>query len=209
MTNSAPEETRVVHIQAGRRIEYLTIVWTSVEAIIGIIAGLIAGSVALIGFGIDSVIEVASSSVLLWRLSDRSGAERREEIAHRLVGISFFILAAYISFDALHDLIAHRPPHSSYFGIAYAGACIIVMPLLARAKRRIAFQLNSNALHADSHQSDICTHLSVILIIGLALNALLGWWWADPLAALIMIQIIIREGFSGLRNESCSHHHGC
>lgn len=208
MTNSAPEETLAVQIQAGLRIEYFTIAWTSVEAIIGIITGLLAGSVALIGFGIDSVIEVASSGVLLWRLSDRSGTERREKIAHRLVGISFFILAVYISFNALYDLISHRPPHSSYFGIAYAGACIIVMPLLARAKRRIAIFLDSKALHADSHQSDICTYLSVILIIGLALNALLGWWWADPLAALCMVPIVIREGLSGIRNESCSHHHG-
>ena len=113
LTNSAPEETRIVHMQAGRRIEYLTIAWTSVEAVIGIIAGLLAGSVALLGFGIDSVIEVASSGVLLWRLNDLSGTERRENIAHRLVGIGFFILAAYISFDALHDLIAHQSPRDS------------------------------------------------------------------------------------------------
>jgi divalent metal cation (Fe/Co/Zn/Cd) transporter len=167
----------------------------------------LAGSVALIGFGVDSVIEGASSVVLLWRLSDHPRAEEREEMAHRLVGAGFLALAAYISFDALHDLITHEPPRVSYFGIAYAGACIVVMPLLARAKRRVAARLDSDALHADSHQSDICAYLSVILLVGLALNALFGWWWADPVAALCMLPIIIKEGFAGLRGESCSHDH--
>jgi len=201
------DSERATHIRAGRKIEYLSIAWTSLEGVVGIIAGLLAGSVALIGFGIDSIIEVASSAVLLWRLSDLPHADEREEFAHRLVGICFLVLAAYISFDALHDLITHEPPQVSYFGIVYAGACIIVMPLLARAKRRAAAKLNSDALHADSHQSDICAYLSVILLCGLALNALFGWWWADPLAALCMLPVIIKEGISGLRGESCSHHH--
>ena len=115
--------------------------------------------------------------------------------------------AAYISFDALHDLITHELPRVSYFGIVYAAACIVVMPLLARAKRRVAAQLDSDALHADSHQSDICAYLSVILLVGLGLNALFGWWWADRVAALCMLPIIIKEGFAGLRGESCSYHH--
>lgn len=207
MLNLTSEDVRTTHKQAGRKLEYFTIVWTTIEAAIGITTGLLAGSVALIGFGVDSVIEIASGTILLWRLSDHQQAEEREEIAHRLVGIAFFALAAYILLNAGHDLIAHDPPRVSYLGIAYAGACIIVMPLLARAKRRVARHLDSHALHADSHQSDICTYLSVILIVGLALNALLGWWWADPLAALCMVPIVIREGISGLRNESCSHHH--
>jgi divalent metal cation (Fe/Co/Zn/Cd) transporter len=202
-----PEEARTAHMQAGRKIEYVSIAWTTLEAIIGIIAGVAASSVALVGFGVDSSIEVASSAVLLWRLSDDPRAEEREGLAHRLVGIGFLALAAYISFDALRDLIMREPPRASYFGIAYAAACIIVMPLLARAKRRIAAHLRSNALHADSHQSDICAYLSVILLVGLALNALFGWWWADPVAALCMLPIIIREGFAGLRGESCAHHH--
>jgi divalent metal cation (Fe/Co/Zn/Cd) transporter len=167
----------------------------------------IAGSVALIGFGVDSGIEVASSIVLLWRLSDRPHAEERENVAHRLVGVGFLALAAYISFDALHDLITHELPRVSYFGIVYAAACIVVMPLLARAKRRVAADLDSDALHADLHQSDICAYLSGILLVGLGLNAFFGWWWADPVAALCMLPIIIKEGFAGLRGESCSHHH--
>jgi divalent metal cation (Fe/Co/Zn/Cd) transporter len=205
-TTATLDSERAAHIRAGRKIEYLSIAWTSLEGAIGIITGLLAGSVALIGFGIDSIIEVASSAVLLWRLSDLPHAEARERLAHRLVGIGFLALAAYIAVDGLHDLLAHEPPRVSYFGIAYAAACVIVMPLLARAKRRAAAKLNSNALHADSHQSDICAYLSVILLIGLALNALLGWWWADPVAALSMLPIIIKEGGGGLRGESCSRH---
>jgi divalent metal cation (Fe/Co/Zn/Cd) transporter len=206
-TTLAPEEARAAHTQAGRKIEYLSIAWTTLEAAVGIIAGVLAGSVALIGFGVDSVIEGASSAVLLWRLSDHPHAAEREEVAHRLVGIGFLALAAYISFDALRDLITHEPPRVSYFGIVYAAACVVVMPLLARAKRRVAARLDSDALHADSHQSDICAYLSVILLVGLVLYALFGWWWADPVAALFMLPIIIKEGFAGLRGESCSYHH--
>ncbi|OLD58169.1 MAG: hypothetical protein AUI33_17965 [Ignavibacteria bacterium 13_1_40CM_2_61_4] len=198
---------RAAHTRAGRKIEYLAIVWTSLEAVIGIFIGLLAGSVALIGFGIDSVIEIASSSVLLWRLSDRPRAEDREMMAHRLVGAGFLALAAYISFDAIRDLISQIPVGVSYFGIVYAAACLLVMPLLARAKRRVAAHLSSDALHADSHQSDICAYLSAILLVGLALNALFGWWWADPVAALCMVPIVLREGVRGLRGETCNRYH--
>jgi divalent metal cation (Fe/Co/Zn/Cd) transporter len=201
------EDARSAHIRAGRTIEYLSIAWTSLEAAVGVTAGLLAGSIALTGFGIDSVIELASSTVLVWRLSSHPRAEEREKFAHRLVGMGFLMLAAYISVTALYDLIFRDTPGPSYVGVAYAAACIIVMPLLARAKRRIATQIGSDALHADSHQSDICAYLSVILIIGLALNAILGWWWADPVAALCMVPIIIKEGIAGLRNEACSHDH--
>src|SRR5438094_10119569 len=200
-------ETLAVHRRAGRKIEFLSIGWTGLESIVGIIAGVIAGSVALISFGIDSVIEVASSLVLVWRLSDASVTEDREAFAHRLVGVCFLALAAYVSFEGVKDLLAHSTPRVNYFGIIYAAACVIVMPLLARAKRRVAARLNSHALHADSHQSDICAYLSVILLLGLALNALPGWWWADPIAALCMLPIIIREGVAGLRGKICSHAH--
>ena len=200
-------ETLAAHRRAGRKIEFLSIAWTALESLVGIIAGILAGSVALISFGIDSVIEVASSLVLVWRLSDTAAAEDREEFAHRLVGICFLALAIYVSFAAMKDLLTHSPPRVSYFGILYAIACLIVMPLLARAKRRAAANLQSDALHADSHQSDICAYLAVILLGGLGLNALFGWWWADPVAALCMVPIIVREAISGLRGESCTHEH--
>jgi divalent metal cation (Fe/Co/Zn/Cd) transporter len=200
-------ETLTVYRRAGRKIEFLSIGWTALESIVGITAGVFAGSVALISFGIDSVIEVASSLVLVWRLSDASAAEDREEFAHRLVGVCFLALAIYVSCEAVKDLLTHSSPRVSYFGIVYAAACVIVMPLLARAKRRAAANLRSHALHADSHQSDICAYLAVILLGGLGLNALFGWWWADPVAALCMVPIILREAFSGLRGESCTHEH--
>lgn len=196
---------RVLQRRAGRRLEYLSIAWTSLEAIIGVGVGIIAGSVALIAFGADSIIEVASSCVLLWWLAE--GSIDRDRLAHRLVGGCFFALGVYITADASMDLLKGEAPRATYFGIIYAAACVIVMPVLARAKRRVAAQLNSHALHADSHQSDICAYLSLILLLGLALNAILGWWWADPVAALCMLPIIIREGIAGLRGETCSHAH--
>jgi divalent metal cation (Fe/Co/Zn/Cd) transporter len=196
---------RTLQTRAGRRVEYVSIAWTSLEAIIGVSAGIMAGSVALIGFGADSIIEVASSCVLLWWLAE--GSSDRDRAAHRLVGACFFALAGYIALDASIDLLNRAAPRVSYFGIVYAAACVVVMPILARAKRRVAARLNSRALHADSHQSDICAYLSIILLLGLALNALLGWWWADPVAALCMLPIIIREGAAGLRGQPCSHAH--
>ena len=196
-----------IHRRAGLRIEFLSIGWTGLESIVGIITGILAGSVALISFGFDSVIEVASSLVLVWRLSDASAAENREQFAHRLVGVCFLALALYVSFEALKDLLTRSSPRVTYLGIIYAAACVIVMPLLARAKRRAATNLQSYALHADSHQSDICAYLAVILLGGLGLNALFGWWWADPLAALCMVPIILREGIGSLRCEPCTHVH--
>ena len=200
-------ETLAVHRRAGREIEFLSIGWTALESIVGIIAGILAGSVALISFGIDSVIEVASSLVVVWRLSDVSATEDREAFAHRLVGVCFLALAVYVSFEGVKDLLTHSTPRVSYFGIIYAAACVIVMPLLARAKRCAAANLQSDALHADSHQSDICACLAVILLGGLGLNAVFGWWWADPVAALCMVPIILREGISGLRGQPCTHEH--
>ena len=195
-------------MRGARRIEYLSIAWTSLEAVVGMAAGILAGSIALISFAADSIIEVASSSVLLWRLSSPVRGEHREELAHRLVGASFLALAVYVCVNATHDLIAREAPRASPFGIIYAAACVIVMPLLARAKRRASTRVRSNALHADSHQSDICAWLSAILLAGLALNALFGWWWADPIAALAMLPMIVKEGINGLRGEVCSHHRG-
>ena len=200
-------EALAIHRRAGRKIEFLSIGWTALESSVGIIAGVVASSVALISFGIDSVIEIASSLVLVWRLSDASVAEDREAFAHRLVGVCFLALAIYVSLEALKDLVTTSPPRVTYVGIVYAAACVVVMPLLARAKRRVAASLHSHALHADSHQSDICAYLAVILLAGLGLNALFGWWWADPVAALCMVPIILREGVSGLRGKPCTHEH--
>lgn len=163
-------------VRRGRTLEYLTIGWNSLEAVVAIGAGLIAGSIALVGFGIDSVIESLSGTVLLWRLRDDERGEQRERLALKLVGISFLALAAYVGFDAVKALIMREPPEASYIGIALAALSLIVMPLLARAKRKVAANLNSRAMKADSRQTDLCAYLSAILLIGLALNALFGWW---------------------------------
>lgn len=196
----------VFHQRNARRIEYASIAWTSLESVFGIALAIAAGSVALLGFGVDSIIEVASSAILLWRLK-AIASESREKSAHRLVGFGFLALGIFIAAESARMLLAHRPPQVSYFGIAYAGACVVVMPLLARAKRQAARAIKSDALHADSHQSDICAYLSIILLVGLALNAVFGWWWADPVAALCMVPIIFREALSGIRGEACCHDH--
>jgi divalent metal cation (Fe/Co/Zn/Cd) transporter len=190
----------------GRRLEYLTIAWNGLEAAVALAAGVLAGSVALVGFGLDSVIETGSAVILLWRLRAESGPHDRERVerrAHRLVGVSFLLLAAYVTVESVRALWLRLVPERSIAGIAIAVAAIIVMPLLARAKRRVAAQLGSGALESDSRQADFCAYLSAILLLGLLLNWLLGWWWADAVAALIMVPIVAREGVSGLRGEAC------
>ncbi len=184
----------------GRLLAYLTITWNSLEGIIAVSAGLFAGSIALIGFGVDSVIEVSSGGIILWRLAS---GEHRERLALRLVGFSFVALAIYVAFDAIKSLWLQEPPETSYVGIAIAALSLVVMPVLASAKRKVATQLNSNAMKADSRQTDLCAYLSAILLGGLILNAAVGWWWADPVAALIMVPIIAKEGIEALRGETC------
>ena len=200
------DPTRAVHIRRGLRLEYLTVGWNAAEALVAIISGLIAGSIALVGFGIDSVIESSSGIILLWRLRADRHDERREQAertALKLVGGSFLLLAAYVGFDAIKTLWTRERPEVSVVGIALAIVSLIVMPLLARAKRRVAAGINSRALHADSRQTDLCAFLSAILLGGLVLNALFGWWWADPVAGLLMVPLIAHEGREALRGEAC------
>ena len=192
-------------VARGKQLEYFTLVWNGFEAVVALISGVLAGSIALVGFGLDSVIEMASAGILLWRFradADPERRERSERTAHRLVGVCFLLLAAYV---ALHQF-AHSgagAPERSLPGILIAVAAVVVMPLLGRAKRRVAAQLGSRALHADSRQADFCAYLSAILLAGLLLHALLGWWWADPAAALVMVPIIAREGVQDLRGQAC------
>lgn len=205
------ENARSASVRRGRLLEYLTIGWNSLEAVASIVAGLFAGSIALVGFGLDSLIEVSSGAALLWRLhmDAPERRERAERVALKIVGVSFLLLAAYVAFDSVKSLIKREAPESSYVGIAIAALSLVVMPLLARAKRRVAAAISSRALHADSRQTDICTYLSAILLAGLILNALFGWWWADPVAALVMIPIIAKEGVEALRGEACCDDVGC
>jgi divalent metal cation (Fe/Co/Zn/Cd) transporter len=158
---------------------------------------------ALIGFGIDSLIESLSGGILLWRLQWTKTDESRERLALKLVGISFFVLALYVAVEAAKSLLRHEQPETSIVGIVLAVVSLIVMPILARSKRRVAARLDSRALHADSRQTDICAYLSAILLGGLLFNALFGWWWADPVAALCMLPLIFHEGIDAVQGRSC------
>lgn len=197
---SAVERETIV--RRGRGLNIATLAWNSLEGVIAIAAGVSAGSVALVGFGVDSGIELAASAMALWRLgADASPAhrERVEQVSHRAIGVLFVALAVYVAYDAASSLIRHEAPAASRIGIGLAVASLIVMPYLARAKRRVGLALGSRALVAESAQTSLCTYLSAILLGGLLLNATAGWWWADPVAALIMVPIIAREGVGGLR----------
>jgi divalent metal cation (Fe/Co/Zn/Cd) transporter len=159
----------------ARRLEYLTIGWNLIEAGVALGAGIVAGSIALIGFGVDTLIEIFSSLILLWRLLSIHPDEQRERIALKLVGVCFLLLAAYVGYEAVTSLALKKAPEASFAGIAVAILALLVMPLLARAKRRAAGRLNSAALSADSRQSSLCAYLSAILLGGLALNAAFSW----------------------------------
>jgi divalent metal cation (Fe/Co/Zn/Cd) transporter len=197
---------RVAIASRGRRLEYFTIGWNCLEGVVAVIAGLAAGSISLVGFGMDSFIEVTSGAALLWRMSVDANVERREgneRLALRTVGLCFFALAAYISYESISNITQRRAPEHSIPGIVLACVSLIVMPPLASAKRKVSLALGSTAMHADARQTDFCVYLSVILLGGLLLNALFGLWWADPMAALIMVPIIAKEGFEGIRGRGC------
>ncbi len=195
--------------QTGRRLQYLTVTWNSAECIVALVAGFGAGSIALVGFGFDSAIEVASSFAALWRLR-RDGDEARRDVAERhtlwIIGLCFVLLAAYVLYEALHALVAAKAPERSAVGIALAAVSLAVMPTLAHFKRRIASRLESGALEAETRQTEICAYLSAILLVGLGLNAWLGWWWADPVAALLMVPLIAWEGSQAVRGRTCCVH---
>ena len=193
--------------QRGKRLEHFTIAWNSLEGIVAVIAGVMAGSISLIGFGFDSFVEVTSGAALLWRMSaetdDHQGRERIEKMALKIVGACFLVLAAYVSYQAAGDLLRRRAPEHSLPGIILACFSLVVMPLLSRAKRKVGRGLGSAAMNADARQTEFCTYLSAILLAGLLLNAAFGLWWADPAAALVMVPIIAKEGMDALRGDVC------
>lgn len=205
MQESSPPERQLV-TRTGKRLEYFTVAWNVVEGLVAVIAGSFAGSISLVGFGIDSFIEVTSGAALLWRMSvdsDEAQREHHERSALRIVGVCFVALSIYIAYEAVADLAARRAPEHSIPGIILAAVSLVAMPLLSRAKRRVGAALNSAAMHADAKQTDFCAYLSGILLIGLVLNATAGLWWADPIAAILMVPLILREGIEGLRAKPC------
>lgn len=195
-------------VQRGLRLNWFGIAYNVIEAVIAIVAGLRAGSIALVGFGVDSAIEVTSSVAAQWRLrTDRHHGSREavERRTLRIIAVSFLALAMYVTYESVETLWRRETPDQSIIGLALLSLSVVVMPLLGRAKRRVARSLASAALAADAMQTSLCAYLSVIALVGVGLNAVLGWWWADPVAALIMVPIIAREGVEGLRGkESCA-----
>jgi divalent metal cation (Fe/Co/Zn/Cd) transporter len=205
-TAAADRRPRLRH---ALRLEYLTVGWNIVEGVVAVAAALAAGSVALLGFGIDSFVETASGLVLIWRLrsegerADAREIERLDRRAQRLVAASLFLLAAYVAADALHALWAEEHPRPTVVGVAVTAVSLAVMWWLARAKRRAAAQLGSRALEADAFQTTACWWLSLIALGGLGLNAAFGWWWADPAAALGMTFFLAREGREAWQGDRC------
>ena len=197
---------RAAIARRGRRLEYFTIAWNSIEGLLAVGIGVVAGSISLVGFGLDSFVEVASGSALLWRMSvdaDVRARERSEKLALRIVGLCFLFLAVYVVYESGADLVARRAPEPSLPGIILASVSLIVMPLLSRAKRNVGRAMGSTAMQADAKQTEFCAYLSVILLGGLLLNALFGLWWADPGAAIAMSPIIAKEGVESLRGKKC------
>jgi len=193
-------------MRLGRRAQLLagaSVTYNVVEAVIAITAGLGAGSVALVGFGLDSVVEVSSGLIILWQFRHRL-PESREQQALRLMAISFFALAAYVTFESVRALLSDHNADASPVGIGLAAASLVIMPFLSWAQRRTGKALGSNAVVADSTQTLLCTYLSAVLLVGLVLNATLGWSWADPLAGLIIAAVAVKEGREAWRGEGCS-----
>ena len=200
--------TRDDLIRRGRWLEWLTLSWNLVEGGIAMTAAFAASSIVVLGFGVDSFVECASSIVLLWRLyaERKATPERIEQVdrrAHRLVGLTLFALAAFIAFDGSRALWLHQQPDTSIAGLVLSAVSIPVMLWLARAKRRVAAAIGSRALEADSFQTTACMWLSVITVVGVGANAALGWWWADPLAAIAMTYFLVTEGREAWRGEDC------
>jgi divalent metal cation (Fe/Co/Zn/Cd) transporter len=202
--SAEPDRRRRQRIALG--LAWATIAWNSVEAVVAIVSGAVASSIALIGFGLDSTVEVLSASVIVWQMT-RDVPEDREEQALRLIAVSFFALAGYVTVQAVFDLASRSEPNTSTVGIALAAVSLVVMPLLAGLKRRNGRRLGSSSVVADSNQTLLCTYLSVVLLVGLVLNATVGWWWADPVAALVIAALAISEGREAWHGERCFDDH--
>jgi divalent metal cation (Fe/Co/Zn/Cd) transporter len=195
---------RVIVVGSGKKVEYFTIGWHLLEGVISLAAGIAAGSLSLVGFGVDSLVELASGMAVLWRMNVDHNAEHRERNEKRalqLVGWSFLALALYLILESIVSFVEKKAPEHSVVGIVIAALSLIVMPLLSRVKRRIGVGLDSAAMCADAKQADFCAYLAAILLAGLLLNYWFSWWWADPIAAIAMALIIANEGINASTGE--------
>ncbi len=197
-------DARATLVRRGQFLSRVSLAYNTLEGVVSIGVGAMAGSISLVGFGVDSVIEVSSSVAALWRLRVDASVRNRarvEAVTLRFIGLSFLALVLYIVVDAGRALYLREAPERTVPGIIIAIASVVVMPVLARAKRQVGMRLGSRALTADAMQTSLCTWLSAIVLVGLGLNAVFGWWWADPVAAICMTPIIAKEGIEGLRGE--------
>ena len=202
LTTPATVATRTHLHRRAQLLAAVAVSYNVVEAVVAITAGLAAGSVALVSFGLDSVVEVSSGLIILWQFRHRV-PETRERQALRLMAVSFFVLAAYVGFESVRALVGGSDPDPSGLGIGLAAASLLVMPFLSWAQRRTGRALGSNAVVADSTQTQLCAYLSAVLLGGLVLNATLGWGWADPVAGLVIAAVAVREGRQAWRGEVC------
>jgi len=193
---------RAIHERRARLLAGTSVTYNVVEAVIAVSTGLVAGSVALVGFGLDSVVEVSSGLIILWQFR-RPLPESREQTALRLMALSFFALAAFVTVESVRSLVTGAAPEASGVGITLAAVSLVVMPFLSWAQRRTGRALGSDAVVADSTQTLLCTYMSAVLLVGLLLNATLGWSWADPVAGLVIAGIAVREGRQAWRGEGC------
>ena len=204
-TAVAPALSLAQRRRLGRRARLLagvSVTYNLVEAVVAVTAGAVAGSIALIGFGLDSLVEMSSGLVILWQFR-HAVPESRERLALRLIGVSFFALAGYVAVESVRNLVGGGEPAPSPVGIALASLSLLVMPVLSWAQRRTGRALNSGSVVADSKQTLLCTYLSAVLLVGLLLNALVGWSWADPLAGLVIAAVAVREGIEAWRGDAC------
>jgi divalent metal cation (Fe/Co/Zn/Cd) transporter len=193
-------------VRRGQRLAWLTIGWNTIEGIVAIASGTVAGSIALVGFGVDSFVEVFAGAVIVWRLAQERHGHHASQAAERravmLIASTFFLLAVGIAVESLRKLIGGEHAEASIVGIIVTIVSLIVMPVLARAKRRVGRAMGSRAVEADATETTLCVWLSAIVLAGLLLNGLLGWWWADPLAALGIVYVAGREGIAHWNNDS-------
>lgn len=190
-------------IRRVRALVIFTIAYNLVEAVVAVAAGTIADSSALLGFGLDSVIEVSSAVAVAWQFSG-GDHEARERVALRLIACSFFALAAFVTFDAVASLMSGHAPEHSPVGVGLAALSLVVMPVVSLVQRRSGLALGSQSVVADSKQTLLCTCMSAALLVGLLANAILGWWWADPLAGIVIALLALREGIESWRGDACS-----
>ena len=198
-TDAAGTRERLRRYALG--LAWATVAWNVIEAVVAIASGSAAGSIALVSFGLDSTVEVGSAAVIIWQFSGAD--EERERLALQVIAGCFFALGAYVGVRAVVDLVGRNEPESSLVGIVLAVVSLIVMPTLAVAKARVGQQLGSSTVSADSRQTWLCTYLSAVLLGGLVLNAAVGWWWADPLAGVVIAALAVREGVEAWNGETC------